>query len=361
MPVIFRRKREASNLAATVSELEEAVAARDGDRTGRAFTAVINGVQSASDDEHALAGPRLAALLPAFPPTGPRSMLATAAGFCVERGADPVACAEPILDGVHQDLCDALEFARRWSAVGAADEELPEPDEKIIDDALPARLGVEAYEATRLALAWCSIESWQAPALAVLCRSAEVRRRHASALLPACRELSALARHDLKCLAHALAVLDDEPLVVLHRPTGTGFEVRIGGIGDNFQLHTLLAHVLVGGGHIPGDAPSAESVRLATDPEPARGRTRTIATGAFELLAPDGERIWNEGLPDDIPVVEGRRLLVLDEPTYQRSWNADRFFPQLPGTAGPTRVLTADETRTWFARTSAGDGIRRTS
>lgn len=358
--MIFKRKREATSFAAIVTELEGAVAARDGDRTGPAFTAVMHGVQSASDAECRLAGPRLAALLPAFPPTGPRPMLAMAAGFCVERGADPVACAEPILGGVQQDLLDALEFARRWTATGAAEDELPEPDEKIIDDALTARLGGDVYEATRLALAWCSIEEWQPPALAVLCRSAEVRRRHASAILPACRDLAALERHDLKCLAYALAVLE-EHLVVLHRPTGAGFEVRIGGIGDNFQLHTLLAHVLVGGGHVPGTAPSAESVRLATDPEPAQGRTPTIATGAFELLAPNGERIWNEGLPDDIPVVEGRRLLVLDEPMYQRSWNADRFFPHLPGSAELTRVLTADETRTWFAHTSPGNEIRRPS
>lgn len=185
--------------------------------------------------------------------------------------------------------------------------------------------------------------------------------RHGSALLPACRDVAALKRHDLKCLAYALAVLDDEPLLVLHKPTGTGFEVRIGGIGDNFQLHTLLAHVLIGGGHVRGTAPSAESVRLATDPRPGRGRTETVATGAFELLAPDGERIWNEGLPDDVPVVEGRRLLVLDEPMYQRSWNADRFFPLLPGAAELTRVLPADEARTWFARTSFGTGTSRTS
>ncbi|MES9555032.1 MULTISPECIES: hypothetical protein [unclassified Streptomyces] len=359
--MIFKRKREASGFAATVSKLEEAVAARDGDRTGQAFTAVMDAVQSASDAERILAGPRLAALLPAFPPTGPRPTLAMAAGFCVERGADPMACAEPILGGVRRDLLDALEFARRWTTTGGGEDELPEPDEKIIDDALPARLGGDVYEATRLALAWCSVEGWQPPALAVLCRSAEVRRRYASAILPSCRELVALERHDLTCLAYALAVLDDEPLVVLHKPTGTGFEVRIGGIGDNFQLHTLLAHVLVGGGYVPGTTPSAESVRLATDPDPAQGRTRAIATGAFELFAPDGERIWNEGLPDDIPVVEGRRLLVLDEPTYQRSWNADRFFPHLPGTAELARVLTAEETRSWFARTSPGNGIRRPS
>ncbi|AQT73727.1 hypothetical protein B1K54_20675 [Streptomyces sp. fd1-xmd] len=350
MPVIFKWKRKASGLAAVVSELEESVAARDGDRTESAFAAMMAGVQSASDAEHVLAGPRLAALIPEFPATGPRPMLAMAAGYCVERGADPAACAEPILDGVHQGLLDALEFARRWAATG--EEELPEPDTKIIDDALLARLGGDVHEALQLALAWCAAMEWQPPALAVLCRSAEVRRRDTSALLSACRDLAALERHDLTCLAYALAVLDDEPLVVLHRPTGTGYEIRIGGIGDNFQLHTLLAHVLVGGGHVPGARPSAESVRLATDPEPAQGRTEAVATGAFELFAPDGERIWNEGLPDDIPVVEGRRLLVLDEPAYQRSWNADRFFPHLPGTAELTRVLTADETRTWLARTS---------
>ncbi|WP_234343323.1 hypothetical protein [Streptomyces sp. NRRL F-5123] len=351
--MIFKRKQRASGLATTVSELEDAVAARDGDRTGRAFATMIESVQSAPDDARVAAGPRLAALLPAFPPTGPRPMLAMAAGFCVEHGADPVACAGPVLDGVHRDLLDALEFARRWSATGEAGEELPEPDGKIVDDALRARLGGDPYEATRLALAWCSVEEWQPPALAVLCRSAEVRRLHAAAVLPACRELAALNRHDLKCLAYALAVLDDEPVVVLHRPTGSGFEIRIGGIGDNFQLHTLLAHVLIGGGHVPGTPPSAESVRLATDPEPARGRSEAVATGAFELLAPDGTRIWNEGLPDDIPVVAGRRLLVLDKPSYQRSWNADRFFPHLPGTAELTRVLTPDETRAWSAHLSA--------
>jgi hypothetical protein len=60
-------------------------------------------------------------------------------------------------------------------------------------------------------------------------------------------------------------------------------------------------------------------------------------------------------------VVEGCRLLVLDEPMYQRSWNADRFFPRLPGTAELTRVLSADEARTRFARTPFGNGTCRAS
>ncbi|MFD0312852.1 hypothetical protein [Streptomyces flavalbus] len=50
-------------------------------------------------------------------------------------------------------------------------------------------------------------------------------------------------------------------------------------------------------------------------------------------------------------VAEGRRLLMLDEPLCQRSWNADRFFPMLPGTAELTRVLPPDEVQTWFTHT----------
>jgi len=348
--VIFKRKKS-SGLADALTELEQAVAVREGDRTERAFGAAIQALQQADDAECVAAAPRLAALLPQFPPVGPKAMLATAAGFCVERGADPVACAEPILAALGEELAAALEFAARWRAGGA--DELPEPDEESIDDALLARLGGDQYEALRVAVAWCTVERWQAPALAVLGRSTEVRRRYGAALLPASRELEALAGHDLKCLSSMLAVLDDEPVLVLHRPTGTGYQVRIGGIGDNFQLHTLLAHVLIGGGHLPGTAPSADSVRLATDPAPADGgRSGVGATGAFELLAPDGSRIWNEGTPEDIPVVDGHRLLVLDDPSYARSWNADRFFPMLPGRAELVRVLTADETRTWFARTT---------
>lgn len=362
-----RKKNRGSGLDEALTALEQGVAARDPERTERAFGATIDALRAAGDAECVAAGPRLAALLPQFPTVGPRRMLATAAGFCVERGADPAACAGPILTAVQEELEAALAFARRWretvgttGTAGAdgtagtvgADAELPGADQEIVDDALLARLDADHYAALRLALAWCDLEHWQPPALAVLCRSAGVRRAVDPAVLAAAREVQGLGRHDLKCLVYALAILDGEPLLVLHRPTGTGYEIRIGGIGDNFQLHTLLAHVLIGGGHLPGDAPSAQSVRLATDPAPADGsRSGVVATGAFELLAPDGTRIWNEGLPDDIPLTDGRRVLVLDTPAYRRSWNADRFFPHLPGHAELLRVLPAGETAHWLSRT----------
>ena len=36
-------------------------------------------------------------------------------------------------------------------------------------------------------------------------------------------------------------VLDDEPLIVLDPDSGCGFQLTMSGIGDNYQLHTLLA------------------------------------------------------------------------------------------------------------------------
>ncbi|MFK4600356.1 hypothetical protein [Streptomyces pristinaespiralis] len=69
--MIFKRKQKASDLGTVISELEQAVDARDGARTERAFTATLKGLQQAPEAERVLAGPRLAALLPAFPPTGP--------------------------------------------------------------------------------------------------------------------------------------------------------------------------------------------------------------------------------------------------------------------------------------------------
>ncbi|MEY9875329.1 hypothetical protein ABH931_004830 [Streptacidiphilus sp. MAP12-33] len=287
-------------------------------------------------------------------------MLAMMAGFCVEQGADPAACAEPILTAVRETLTDALEFARRWRAADA-DAELPEPDEQAVDDAMLSRLGGEHYEALRLALAWCSLDQWQPPALAVLCRSVPVRRAAAGTaeLTALVRAVAELGAHDLKCLAYALEVLDDEPLVVLHRPSGTGFELRIGGIGDNFQLHTLLAHALIGGGHLPGQAPDARIVALSLDapfaPDADLGGLH--AEGPFNLVAPDGSWIWNEGNPADIPVVDGRRLLVLDPLPYRRGWNAGRFFPMMTASIAVTRVLPPEETQAWFGHVAPPKGF----
>jgi hypothetical protein len=76
-------------------------------------------------------------------------------------------------------------------------------------------------------------------------------------------------------LVTMLRVLDDEPLTVLHPEQRKGYDVRIAGLADNFQLHTLLAGT--------GEKPSKQAVAecRAAAPGPEGGAP---VTAAFNLL-----------------------------------------------------------------------------
>ncbi|SEG56060.1 hypothetical protein SAMN05216223_106249 [Actinacidiphila yanglinensis] len=322
-----------------VADFEAAVRARDSQASGDAFALLQQTFQGADDTELAAVAPRLAALLPEVP-AGPRSVVAVVVGAAVERGADPVGCAPTVLAALGEALAGAEEFVARWEATGGGD--LPDPEKSDPQDEVFDRVGQPATEA------WWTLPQWEMAAVAVLNHKA-VRLAVAdrAALVDAAERVGDATGGGLKYLRYMLAVLDDEPLVVLHRETGTGYRVRISGLGDNFQLHTLLAGELVGGGHVPGVAPSEQAVAVCRS---ATGDTDT--TGSFNLVAPDGTWIWNEGIPADIPVVDGVRLLVLDPPPYERAWPAGRLFSQMPGELVLEGPLGSDEAASWLARTS---------
>jgi hypothetical protein len=171
-------------------------------------------------------------------------------------------------------------------------------------------------------------------------------------------------------LTDMLRVLDDERLVVLHPGERKGFEVRVSGIADNFQLHTLLADALIGDPHegwLSGQKPDPRVVAAARDAE-TDPQSRLPAEGAFNLLnwpalQPDGTLpagqgnagwwVWNEGTPADIRPFEGVRVVLLGPPPYPRSWNAGRRFPSMPGELTVEHVLAPDVVSDWLARIAA--------
>ncbi|MDT7840490.1 hypothetical protein [Streptomyces justiciae] len=320
-----------------VTGFETAVRGQDPDGAERAFQELHRSLGEAGPQETVQAAPRLAALLPEVPP-GPRGVVAVIVGACVERGADPRPCAPYVFVELAETLAEIGEFCDRWQETGGGDH--PHPDDSDAHPALFERVGPEA------ALAWLSLPQFEMACLALLndpgVRTALDKSLRAR-LVRAVTAVEETTGHQFKCLKYALLVLDDEPLVVLHRPSGTGYRMRMGGIGDNFQLHTLLADVLVGGGHVPGRAPSPQEVAVCRD---APGQVHTV--GSFNLMTPGGEWVWNEGTPSDIPVVDGVRLLVLDPPAYERSWPSGRFFPNMTGDLVLERVLDEAETRYWL-------------
>ncbi|MFI1247819.1 hypothetical protein ACH4TY_14085 [Streptomyces anulatus] len=322
-----------------VADFEAAVTAQDAKRSGKAFVRLQETFGQAREPELLDGGPRLAAVLEQVPP-GPRAVVAVLVGACVERGADAERCAPGVLAGLRWALEQALVFSDAWVASGGGAFPVPdggEPGPEPVE-----RAGFDA------AVGWWTLPQWETAAVAMLnhpgVRRAVGFRGEALRLLGAVERVSGT---ELKSLAYALLVLDDEPLVALHRASGTGYLLRFSGIGDNFQLHTLLADALIGGGHVEGHAPSAQEAAVCRE---TPGQVDTV--GSFDLVAPDGEIIWNEGAPADIPVVDGVRLLVLDEPSYLRSWPAGRFFPGMRGDALLERPLDPEETERWFAHVS---------
>jgi hypothetical protein len=165
-----------------------------------------------------------------------------------------------------------------------------------------------------------------------------------------------------------LQVLDDEALLVIHVEQKKGYDVRISGLSDNFQLHTLLAGALIGSpsqGWLEGTAPSKRAVAECRDAAVAEGGGAQM-TGAFNLcnwtaLRPDGSLpddtgaasnhwIWNEGYPAEIAPFEGRRIVLLGKPPYERLWRAGRQFCGMVGALTVERTLGTAEVKEWLNR-----------
>ncbi|MGW3664639.1 hypothetical protein [Streptomyces sp. NPDC005141] len=331
--MIFGRGR----FAAAVEDFETAVRAQDADASERAFARLTRGFGKATDAELSAAAPRLSALLGEVPP-GPRAVVAVMTGACVERGADPLTCAPAVFAGALDAFEQAAVFCEGWAAADRG--ELPGHEGEGLEEADFERIGLEPV------MAWQALPQFEMACVAML-NSPRVRREvpGREELRAAVTRVAELSDEPFKCLAYALAVLDDEPLVALDRATGKGFALRISGIGDNFQLHTLLADALIGRGLAEGQAPSAAAVACCRD------RAGMVATtGSFNLVGADGEWIWNEGNPADIPVVDGVRLVVLDPPPYQRGWDAGRFFPGMTGELVYDHALSPEESAALLAR-----------
>lgn len=336
-------------LIVAVAEFEAGVAARDPERTGSGFDAIRENFGPAGPQEIRECGPRLAGLLTSVP-DGIRAVVAVIVGACVERGADPGLCAPGVFAGMRDSFEDIAEFCARWEESGGGKFPDPEQQGQGPGDDVVERTGFGP------ALAWWTLPQWQMAGFTLLNEEAGRQqvsyRRELLALLAriewACEEN---AGPSLKGLRYALRVLDGEPLVVLHRESRAGFLVRIGGIGDNFQLHTLLADALVGGGHLAGRAPSADAVAVCRDVE-----GQVLTQGSFNLVGADGAWIWNEGDPADIPAVRGTRVLVLDPEPYARSWPAGRYFPGMSGGLALERVLGREEAEEWFSYVAADQG-----
>jgi len=295
------------------------------------------------------------------------SLIASAGGTLVEDGTDPLIALDAVLARLKDTLPTALAFEEACRAAAEADgTAIGENDDAYIETYAPH---VSAAR-PELGYAWGALDLLCPPALAMLSRSILGRQAaRADGLLMERVEKVAPLHGGVGWLVTLLGVLDDEELLVLYSALGRGYRVRISGVADNFQLHTLLADALIGdpdAGWLPGAPPDPRVAAAARDREvdPAA----ETAAGAFNLvgwpgLRPDGTLedeqehsshwIWGEGAPRDIPAFEGARVVLLGPAPYSRGWNAGRQFPTMPADLRVVEVLDPATVQQWLQRIAA--------
>lgn len=204
------------------------------------------------------------------------------------------------------------------------------------------------------------VDSLLAPIIAMFSASPALRAAH-----PEVRELAAKLRDRVagcECLHSLFNVLDDEPLLVIEPATGIGIRARLSGTDVNFTLATPLMHRFP---NAQGEACSRLSAKATSVFEGGPQSSGEWVAGIWNLhtwraiddnLALSADQaasrhwIWNEGQPADIPVFEGRRVVLLGPASYQRTWPAQRTFAALLPELRIESQLAPEEVRECLTR-----------
>jgi hypothetical protein len=273
------------------------------------------------------------------------------AGSLVDIGANPEIAAPAVVERLVEILPDVRTFGDACRSRAGDDAVTPEIQQQVADDH-PEVVG-----------GWNAFQNLPMAAISMISRSKELRStlRKTPALRDELEKID--AQHFLVMLLH---VLDDEPLVVLHPELRQGYRMKISGISDNFQLHTLLADALIGFWKLKGTRPHRSVVQTARGFGPQENPLSV--QGVWDLcpwmalqpdfalprlgkgMLPAEMMIWGEGVPSDIPKFEGTRTILLGPPSYGRGWSANRIFSGLQASLETTGALDQAEVQGLMSR-----------
>ena len=292
---------------------------------------------------------------------GTFSSVAVLVGAFVESGAAPLS-----LSGVLPERAvRAMDYYQLFfTAWGEATGGQPLPDRngsptmtEVVDTLVAdaKRRGLSEDAARSIALSWFDLEHWLKPMITLMAirefRDAMTHRDEVRAGAAAITKGAASAEW-----VHGLAlVLDDEPLIVLDPVSGSGFRLTISGVGDNFQLHTLVADRVTGApeqGLLAGVPPEPAWVTAATDGAPGPFSPEVPILRRFRMFDGHGAYIYPEGRPSDIEPLDGTRVVVLHPPNGNYGWQNGRTYSHMTPTVTLDQVMTQAGAADWLARIS---------
>lgn len=283
-------------------------------------------------------------------------------GACVESGGSPLPLAQVLPARAAQAMEDFARFPAAWDKASGGqllprfeskgpapahwdpEPTMAEVSARMVGAAEGIGLGVEV--AARLAASWFDIDDWLRLLLSAMQRK---DFRGAMEDRDRVRDASAAIRGNLeraKWVYGLSLVLDDEPVIVLDRASARGYRLTMSGIGDNHQLHTLLADRLIGTGPgmLDGDRPLPEWVVAATD-GPPRLPVSNPAWQRFWLFDGHGGYVFPEGRPADIEPFHGVRVVVVEPSQGGYGWSAGRVYTQMRPTLTLEGPLDGPEAR----------------
>ncbi|MDX6741876.1 hypothetical protein [Actinocorallia sp. A-T 12471] len=312
-----------------------AVAARDGapDFRERLEAAMRLAPDAAKDELTASANLLIDASAEVLPARG--GWLAVLAGAFAERGAD--ADGIPLVARLGGVAAGAVAFAEAWEGRPPPASAGPSPQ---IWERTVRLMGDRAKISMQC---WYALPQFTRGALALLLHSPATRAAVADFDEAVDRAVAHCA--ELRDVQELRRVLDGEPLLVLHRPSRQGWTVTMRGVTDNFQLHTLLAGLLVGV-DLLGRPPHPGWVAAFSDG--AADAALPQVEGWWDLADAHGEAVWNEGVPADIPLLGDTRVLVLDPLSRPGQWPEGRRHPEVPGLLTLDATYHPDDLLAWW-------------
>jgi hypothetical protein len=271
----------------------------------------------------------------------PAGVASRVVGAMIEAGHDPKPARAAMLGALQQTLPVCADIAEE------ARGEVGEPPEHLDEDQAEEWLAERAAEALNeaagrrpaAATAWQRLHEVWPGAIAMFSVDPEARAE-AKELAPIAESVEDV--HEAAGWLRAmLTVLHDEPYVAIEPETRTGVVGRMSGIVENFQLNTLLMD------EFPRDEPRVSKQAVAVARGDGPQQIDETVTGVwnlftYEALQPGAELpdpadmshnhtwIWNEGMPADIPVLDGHRVILIGPASYNRHWQAQRMFLKLP-------------------------------
>ena len=304
----------------------------------------------------------------------PAQVLLLAIGALVESGAAPELAWPAIEWNLVNTFNGAVKFAQQC---------LKRVDHLALEEAVKSEREPVKKKFPKETAFWDLLTSRCMAATACLARSHELREkvRQNPKYLKACNPLIDYVE-EVTAFSRVLLLCHDEALLVIHPGARKGWRFVMRDLSTTTELYVLLLDHIIGDpkkGQLPGKRPNPKAVLTIKDPDNAPKKTQEqdvpFHTLAWSGILPDGSLpdpkgdkvehynwVWLEGVPIEIPIFEGERVILLQGPVMKRTVEVpvpyDALFPTLKPKG---KVSGAEVDRLLAKMTKASAKLRKTT